>query len=111
MDEQSERLTAGPTMAFSPAACITVSACFGLTMLVQRIDSSIETAKNNTSDAPEERWGLPQEGISPCPFFHGPELWAVCRKRAAGKVAGVWRSAGTALRPQIFCSNNSVTKW
>ena len=72
MDEQSKRLTAGPTMAFSPAACMTVSACFGLTMLIQRIDSSIETAEKNTSDAPEERWGLPQEGISPCPFFHGP---------------------------------------
>ena len=62
MDEQSERLIAGPAMAFSPAACMTVSACFGLTMLIQRIESSIETAENNTSDAPE-RWGL--AGISP----------------------------------------------
>ena len=89
MEEQSERLTAGPTMALSPAACMTVSACFGLTILMQRIDSSMETGENKTSEKPEPKLGLPQEGISHCPFFHGPAFLAVCLSNAAGKVAGV----------------------
>ena len=74
MDEQSDRLMAGPTIALSPAACMTVSACFGLTQLRQRMDSSMELAENPDSAESGCKLGVPQEGISPGPFFHGPAL-------------------------------------
>ena len=49
----------------------------------------METGENKTSEKPEPKFGLPQEGISHCPFFHGPAFLAVCLSNAAGKVAGV----------------------
>ena len=83
----------------------------GLGVAETQMGSSIDLAVNAGSSAPVCTVDLPQEGISPWPFFQVPGLCCICLVKASGKVAGVKSVDGIALRPQVFFSSNSVTKW
>ena len=65
----------------------------------------------NAPSVPTCTVDLPQEGISPWPFFQVLGPCCICLVKASGKVAGVKSVDGIALRPQVFFSSNSVTKW